>query len=122
MTMTNDNYTIDMTGRLPVEVRKPWRQGLPECHAKRVDQLLQLEQDVAGIHKTLAAMRAEFTAPDAATTQEQRWRLDYVVADIDAAIVLLKCAEEKLMYTTPTEEIMPKEDLREFDRQGYFKP
>jgi hypothetical protein len=31
MTMTNDNYTIDMTGRLPVEVRKPWRQGLRQA-------------------------------------------------------------------------------------------
>jgi hypothetical protein len=58
--MTDDN-TIDIRDRLPpIEVRKPWRQKLPHCYAKRVDDLVAIREQIRTIQSHLGAMHREF--------------------------------------------------------------
>jgi hypothetical protein len=91
--------TVDIIDRLPPEVRKPWRQKLPENYAKHIDELLTMRGDIRAIQKRLAQLK------DAINGDRTSDEVNY----IGAAIVLLECAEEKLLHTVPVEEYMPRE-------------
>ena len=91
--------TIDIIDRLPPEAHKPWRRRLPENYAERIDELLTLRGDVRAIQKRLAQLK------DAINGDRTSDEVNY----ISAAIVLLECAEEKLLHTVPVEEYMPRE-------------
>jgi len=71
-------------------------------------------QDVSNAVSILARMRGEFSEFDTAMSHTDERELESVVGEIDAAIVLLRCAENKLTATIPTEEYMPKDSVREF--------
>ena len=101
--MTDDN-TIDITRRLPpVEVRKPWRRKMPSYHAENLNALKDRHQSVRRLIKELESIHTYF--PDKA---------EYAAECISDALVLLKCAEEKLFGTIPAEEYMSPRELKEF--------
>ena len=90
-----DNNTIDITNRLPpIEVRKSWRQGLPNYHVGRLDQLKADYNDVRRVLRSLKSIREEFS--EAAEQSIRPFEAEHLVADIAAAIVLLEFAEGKI--------------------------
>jgi len=112
MQMKEDN-TIDIREQLPVEVRKPWRQELPDCYAKRIDELQALHDKIQVIRSLLETMHREF-GDGARMNRRHEVELERVRDGISAALVLLECAEDKLMHTIPAEEFMDRESLEEF--------
>jgi hypothetical protein len=102
--MTDDKI-VDIAGRLPLEVRKPWRHKLPECYAKRIDQLKEYYEGVRKMRSVLETIR---------TKCSDELTLKSVNEELFVAIILLKHAEEKLLHSLPTEEIMSPKDLKEF--------
>ena len=61
MNDNNDNNTIDIPDKLPpIEVRKPSRQKLPGCYAKRVDDLKAALEEIKTNASILSAIRREF--------------------------------------------------------------
>jgi hypothetical protein len=112
MTMTD---TIDINDKLPpIEVRKPWRQKLPNCYTKRIDELKRLREELRASCAVLQRMHFEFGVPDTCADYNQKMELDRVRDEITAALVLLGCAADKLVGTVPTEELMDPESLRQF--------
>ena len=56
----------------------------------------------------------EFGVPDTCANYSQKSKLDRVRDEISAALVLLRCADDKLVSTIPTEELMDPESLKQF--------
>jgi hypothetical protein len=116
MTDDNDNVT-DISGRLPVEVRKPWRKQLPEWYVRRIDQLKEFQAELKRMRGILQTIRGEFRAPPECTHSKYEASIRYEsLADyITAASALLEHAETQLFCTCPFEESVPKEYLVERD-------
>src|SRR5262245_17896566 len=111
--MTDDN-TIDIVDRLPpIEVRKPWRRRLPSFYVERIRALKAAHRNVKEICTDLSCMPDDFQK-QAAEDQRNESELKIVADTISAALVLLRCAEDKLMYSLPMEELMSPEDLKQF--------
>jgi hypothetical protein len=111
--MTDDN-TIDIVDRLPpIEVRKPWRKRLPSFYVERIKALKTAHRNVKEICTVLSCMPDDFQK-EAAEDHRHEFELKIVADNISAALVLLRCAEEKLMYSIPMEELMSPEDLKQF--------
>jgi hypothetical protein len=111
--MTDDN-TIDIVDMLPpIEVRKPWRKRLPSFYAERLKALKAAHRDVKEICSVLSCMPDDFQK-EAAEDLRHEFELKSVADNIFAALVLLRCAEDKLMYSIPMEELMSPEDLKQF--------
>jgi hypothetical protein len=110
----NDDNTIDIGHRLPpIEVRKPWRQKLPQCYVNRIDDLKAIYERVKHIQTELRRIDQEVEAGEYSNRQEGD--VSYLRKDIASALVLLNCAEEKIMHTVPMEELfMTPEELKEF--------
>jgi hypothetical protein len=52
--MTDDDNTIDIIDGLPpVEVRKPWRQELPNYYIKHIDELVALRKAITAMSSRL---------------------------------------------------------------------
>jgi hypothetical protein len=51
---------------------------------------------------------------EAAEGDRHEFELQSVADNISAALVLLRCAENKLMYSLPTEELMSPKQLKEY--------
>src|SRR5262249_51112008 len=107
MRMTDDK-TIDINDRPPAEVRKPWRQELPDCYAKRIDDLEALREKIQVSRFLLKTMHREF-GDGARINRHHEVELERVRDEISAALVLLECAEDKLFNTIPAEEFMDQE-------------
>jgi hypothetical protein len=111
--MTKTKKPIDITGKLPpVHVRKPWRQKLPEVYAERVDALKDIK---GGLVDAIARLKGiqrvfhDYTPND----RREEFEMERLQEQVTAALVLLECADEKLLHTIPIEEIMSAEDLAE---------
>src|SRR5262245_34284562 len=114
-TMMTDDNTIDINDRLPsIEVRKPWRQKLPDRYAKRIDDLKALREKIQVSRSLLRTMHREFGEFSACMNRRHEVELERIRDEISAALVLLECAEDKLVYTIPTEEFMDRESLEKF--------
>jgi hypothetical protein len=111
-----DDSTIDISNRLPpIEVRKPWRQKLPRYYVGKIDALKGGYVSVHNLIAILAAVRRDFPdddVPDRYSVGD----VERAAKSLDDALVLLKCAEEKLWSAVPVEEFMTREDLQEFGR------
>jgi hypothetical protein len=100
--MTDDN-TIDITDRLPpVEVRKPWRQKVPDYYVKHIDDLVVMQKSVAAICCRLRHQHLRLLKNADHAHYAPRGELEA----LEAAVVMRKCAEEKLWYAVPVEEFM----------------
>jgi|SRR6516165_4212860 len=103
---------IDITGKLPpVQVRKPWRQSLPEIHAKRIDKLIETHGRIEAAMDQLKAIRKEFR--EYAPKGREEFEMRHLQEQVAAVLVLLGCAEEKLYLMVPCEEFMSAEHLAE---------
>jgi len=101
---------IDITGKLPpVQVRKPWRQSLPEIHAKRIDKLIDTHGRIKAAMAQLKAIQQEFH--DYVPKGREEFEMRHLQEQVAAVLVLLGCAEEKLYLTVPSEEFMSAEHL-----------
>jgi hypothetical protein len=63
----------------------------------------------------LATIREGLSSPEAQRLIDKRPSLSGLSKDITAALVLLKCAEEKLFNLLPVEEIISPEDLAKME-------
>jgi hypothetical protein len=120
MTDDQDNI-VDIGGQLPpVEIRKPWRQRLPEYYVKRLDALKETHRDVGALRSALLEVRREFSETVEKSGGDRlfdNFEAERLEEDITAALVLLACAEEKLRNTLPIEEFMSPKDLAEYEKQ-----
>ena len=116
--MAEDN-TIDIIDRLPpIEAHKPWRRKLPNYYIKHIDELVALQKNVVAIssrlrHPHLEQLR-EAVTNDGADDAHMR----SVVSELEAAVVLLKCAEERLWHAIPFEECLTQKHLAEMRREA----
>lgn len=69
--------------------------------------------DVKQICSVLSCMSDDFQR-EAVEDCGHSFQLDSVAGNISAALVLLRCAEDKLMDSIPLEELMSPEELKVF--------
>ena len=98
--MTGDNANKSR----PIEVRKPWRKTLPGLYVERIDALKAAHSDVKQICSVLSCMSNDLRR-EAVKDCGQAFQLESVADNISAALVLLGCAEDKLMDSFPLEEL-----------------
>ena len=112
--MTDDN-TIDITNRLPpIEVRKPWRQRLPSYYAEKIDTLKDSCESLRRLITEVKSTRRNF--PDRLSGSLDVYEAEGAAKNVSDALVLLKCAQEKLDLTVPMEEWMSPNELKEYGR------
>jgi hypothetical protein len=109
--------TIDISEKLPpIEAPKPWRQKLPDCYAKRMDDLKATLEALKTNAAILSAIRRDLRegSSDCRTNSEEP-TLDRASDAISATLVLLECATDKLTETVPSEEFMSGQQLAELE-------
>jgi hypothetical protein len=104
----SDDSTIDIKGEPDLHER--WRQRLPESYCKHLDSLNSQYREVEAMQKRLRFIRGEFRK---AADKESERAAKYITE----ALVLLACAEEKLMYALPAEVNMSRADIVELERE-----
>jgi hypothetical protein len=118
MMMADDN-AIDIIDRLPpIEVRKPWREKLPDYYIRHIDELVALHKNVVAICSRLRHPHLEQLSEVIENNGADDAHMRSVVSELEAAVVLLKCAEERLWHAIPFEEFLslgaPVDDHRRF--------
>ena len=105
--MTDDDNTIDIIDMLPpVEVRKPWRQKLPDYYIKHIDELVALRKAITAMSSRLRHTHLRQLMEAVANDCGRDVHMQSVVGELEATLVLLKCAEERLWNAVPVEEFM----------------
>jgi hypothetical protein len=111
MKMAEDN-TIEIIDRLPpIEAHKPWRQKLPNYYIKHIDELVALQKNVVAISSRLRHPHLEQLREAVTNDGAEDAHMRSVVSELEAAVVLLKCAEERLWHTIPFEECLTPKHL-----------
>ena len=109
-----EDDTIDIVERLPpIEVHKPWRQKLPTYYIKHIDELVALQKNVVAISCRLRHPHLEQLREAVTNVGADDAHMRSVVSELEAAVVLLKCAEERLWHTIPFEECLTPMHLAE---------
>src|SRR5262249_30449316 len=101
----------------PIEIRRPWRQRLPKCYARRVDDLKALRRETQTTCSILRNIRREFDEFGACSSNDQEREICRLREESSAALVLLECAEEALVQTIPAEEFMSAKALAEMEEK-----
>ena len=83
-----------------VRFGKPWRLGLPECYVERLDALKHYYYALSDMRADLVSIREGLSVH----LTLNHASLSGLSEDITAAIVLLKCAEDKMFGLLPREE------------------
>jgi hypothetical protein len=78
---------------------------------QRLDRLKKYFNDLCDMRCDLDNLRQALSDPEARRLVDGRSSLSGLSEDTTAAIVLLDCAETKLLSLLPTEEIMSPEDV-----------
>jgi hypothetical protein len=112
MMMADDN-AIDIIDRLPpIEVRKPWREKLPDYYIRHIDELVALHKNVVAICSRLRHPHLEQLSEVIENNGADDAHMRSVVSELEAAVVLLKCAEERLWHAIPFEEFLSRAPAR----------
>lgn len=115
MTNDNDDNIFDITGQLPEpDPHLHWRDRLPGYYAKHFD-VLQAQQDaIKEMRRTLTSIHSELQQDMQSDRRVYRPE-EQALEQIQGALVLLECAEDRLMHALPLEMMMSRKELREHE-------
>ena len=115
MTNDNDDNIADITGQLPEpDPHQSWRERLPGYYAKHFD-VLQAQQDaIKEMRRTLTSIHSELQQ-DMQSDRRVYHPEEQALEQIQGALVLLECAEDRLMHALPLEMMMSRSELREHE-------
>src|SRR5262249_27425368 len=110
-----DDNIVDITGQLPEpDLYLRWRDRLPAYYAKHFD-LLQAQQDaIKEMRRTLTSIHLELQR-DLESDRRVYRPEEQALEQIQGALVLLECAEDRLMHALPVEMMMTRKELREHE-------
>jgi hypothetical protein len=116
--MTDDKYDniVDVTGQLSEpDLHLCWRGRLPQHYAKHLDALKAQQDAVKAMRRTLTAIHNELCKDvRSANFFANLGRVEEDALErILGALVLLECAEERLMHALPVEMMMSSKELRQ---------
>ena len=129
MTDNNDDNIVGM----PLPLHKRWRDRLPEHYAKHVEALKSYYDQVRAMRRSLDAIRYKLGEGvvqhavdnihlasrnfDSYPGRQRDREVLTAQQHITDALVLLACAEEKLMHALPVEVWMPVDELAKYERE-----
>ena len=115
MSDDQDDNIVDITGQLPEsDLHLRWRDRLPGYYAKHFD-VLQAQQDaIKEMRRTLTSIHSELQQDMQSDRRVYRPE-EQALEQIQGALVLLECAEDRLMHALPLEMMMSRKELREHE-------